>query len=161
MCHDFLCQLYNLEKVGAVWKQNHKYVTLGESAGSGNRSAVLNRSTRNSRISQRLLYVPIFCLASEAPVDDITILCTEGRTFDLAELVRSLWTGTVTFLGNPTQLCWPSAATGVPWCSMVQNSQNRKKNADFRGLGVQTISPHFSDPSVWGYLNCSFPDSGI
>lgn len=56
---DFLCQLCNLEKVGAVWKQNHRYMTLGESAGSGNRPVVVNRSTRSSRISQGLLDVPI------------------------------------------------------------------------------------------------------
>lgn len=29
---------------------------------------------------------------------------------------------------------------------MVQDSPNRKKKADFRQLGVLTISSHFSDP---------------
>lgn len=59
MCHDFLCQLYNLEKLGAVWKQNHEYMTLGQPAGFGNRPTVLKRLTRSSRISQGLLDAPI------------------------------------------------------------------------------------------------------
>lgn len=59
VCRGFLCQLCNLEKVSTVWKQNHGYLTLGESAGSGKTPAVLNRSTRSSRISEGLLDVPI------------------------------------------------------------------------------------------------------
>lgn len=103
-----------------------------------------------------------FVLASEAPSEAAwTLLCMKGRTFTIAKLVRSLWTGTKTFLSNPTWLCWPLAATGVPWCSTVQDSWNRKKKDDFRQLGVPTVSSHFSGLSVWEYLNDSFPDSRI
>lgn len=59
MCRGFLYQLCNLEKVSTVWKQSHEYMTLGKSAGSGKTPAVLNRSTRSSRISEGLLDVPI------------------------------------------------------------------------------------------------------
>lgn len=44
---------------------------------------------------------------------------------------------------------------------MLQDPQSREEKSGFRQLGFLTVTPHFSDPCVWGHLNCSFPNSKI